>query len=198
MNFISRILTTFAVAVAIALPAGAVTPSLKIEPKPEKAVDLAYIGTWKAPAHYEIPRLPVAEAEDDADMAFIVDLLEHARTFTGTRYRRGGKKPGGFDCSGFTSYVFRQFGLTLGASSRDQYRQGEQVAEGELRPGDLVFFSGRAGGKRTVGHVGIVTEVDADGAFRFIHSSCGSGVIESRSGEPYYSRRYIGARRMSF
>ncbi|MGM9804070.1 MAG: C40 family peptidase [Muribaculaceae bacterium] len=125
----------------------------------------------------------------------IRELLDYAATFKGTRYRRGSSSPKGFDCSGFTSFVFKKFGYELNRSSRTQVNNGTPVAKNELQPGDLVFFNGRAVGKR-VGHVGIVTEVKDDGKFEFIHSSNGRGVVVSSSEEPYYKRRYVGASRV--
>lgn len=124
-------------------------------------------------------------------------LVNYATSFIGLPYRRGGKTPKGFDCSGFTGYVFRTIGIRLGASSRDQYLQGEPVKTEELRPGDLVFFSGRAGGVSRVGHVGMVIDRDPDsGTVRFIHSTHRLGITVSRLDEPYYDRRYMGARRV--
>lgn len=156
--------------------------------------DLASINAWKP----EIKTLtPIIAEEEEEAPEYIADMLAFARKFSGTRYRRGGKTPKGFDCSGFTGYVFRQFGINLNADSRSQYLQGEAVSDDAMQPGDLVFFSGRTRSKSHVGHVGIVTSVDAEkGTFKFIHSSTSSGVIESRSTEPYYHNRYIGARRV--
>lgn len=126
--------------------------------------------------------------------AEIRELLDYAATFKGTRYRSGSSSPKGFDCSGFTSYVFSKFGYSLTRSSRSQINDGEPVTEKkQLKPGDLVFFNGRAVGKR-IGHVGIVTEVDtAKGQFKFIHASNSRGVTVSNSDEAYYKRRYVGA-----
>ena len=125
--------------------------------------------------------------------AEIKELLDYATTFKGTRYRSGASSPKGFDCSGFTSYVFSKFGYSLTRSSRSQINDGEKVEKNNLKPGDLVFFNGRAVGKR-IGHVGIVTEVDsAKGQFKFIHASNSRGVTVSTSEEPYYKRRYVGA-----
>ena len=125
--------------------------------------------------------------------AEIKQLLDYAATFKGTRYRSGSSSPNGFDCSGFTSYVFSKFGYSLTRSSSSQINDGDPVEKHNLRPGDLVFFNGRAVGKR-IGHVGIVTEVDsAEGKFKFIHASNSRGVTVSTSEEPYYKRRYVGA-----
>lgn len=124
-------------------------------------------------------------------------LVAFAREYIGTPYGYGRSTGKRFDCSGFTVYVFDRFGYSLPRSSREQYLVGDEVASGEWRTGDLVFFSGRAGGTRHVGHVGIVVGVADDGrGFDFIHASTSRGVIVSRSSEPYYASRYVGAKRL--
>ncbi len=119
------------------------------------------------------------------------DILAYSKKYLGKPYRYSGKGPDAFDCSGFTSFVFRNFGYRLNSSSAGQDRQLPTVAKREdLRIGDLVFFEG---GRRngTVGHVGIVSEILRSGHFRFIHASTTSGVIISSSHEPYYASRYL-------
>lgn len=125
----------------------------------------------------------------------VKDLLQEARKHMGKKYRSGGKGPSAFDCSGFSSYVYRQFGYNLSGSSSAQYYDGEEVAKNDLRPGDLVFFKGRSR-SRGVGHVGIVVSADNEkGTFRFIHASTSQGIrIDVNDG--YYSSRYLGARRI--
>ena len=126
----------------------------------------------------------------------IVDqVINYAYRFRGTPYRYGAMSPRGFDCSGFTRYVFKRFGINLDRSSRGQIFDGVRVKKTELQPGDLVFFQGRSG-RGGVGHVGIVTRVNDDNTFHFIHSACSSGVTESKNTESYYSRRYVGACRV--
>lgn len=126
----------------------------------------------------------------------IVDqVINYAYRFRGTPYRYGAMSPRGFDCSGFTSYVFKRFGIDLDRSSRGQIFDGVRVKKSDLQPGDLVFFQGRSG-RGGVGHVGIVTRVNDDNTFHFIHSACSSGVTESKNTESYYSRRYVGACRV--
>jgi len=125
----------------------------------------------------------------------INQLLSYAYGFYGTPYRYGAMSPRGFDCSGFTSYVFKQFGIQLNRTSRGQINDGVRVKKNDLQPGDLVFFQGRSG-RGGVGHVGIVTRVNDDNTFHFIHSACRSGVTESKNTETYYNRRYVGACRV--
>lgn len=125
----------------------------------------------------------------------IDDLLKEASTHLGKRYVWASKGPNTFDCSGFTGYVYRQFGYTLGASSRDQYTLGKSIDRKNLRRGDLVFFTSRRSG-RNVGHVGIVWEANNEtGDFKFIHASTKGGVRISEF-EGYYVNRYIGAKRI--
>lgn len=133
----------------------------------------------------------------ESKSSFVDKLLSTAYQYIGVRYRRGQSSPSGFDCSGFTSFVFKQQNINLTRSSRSQFTEGEPVASvTELRKGDLVFFGGSGGG-RNVGHVGIVTEVDPNaGSFKFIHASTSSGIKVDDSKQAYYSRRYIGARRI--
>lgn len=113
-------------------------------------------------------------------------VVRTARQYLGTPYRYGGASPRGFDCSGFTMYVYRQTGVVLPRAVRDQYRTGRQVAARRLRPGDLVFFNTR--GKR-LSHVGIYVGDD-----RFIHAPrTGKRVSYASLSKPYWRRHYVGA-----
>lgn len=133
---------------------------------------------------------------DNYDVASMENLMDEAFSLIGTRYQRGAMGMGAFDCSGFTSYLYDQMGIKLNRTSRAQYTQGEAVDNSNLQTGDLVFFSSPHSG-RGVGHVGIVVDYDPmNGNFSFIHASI-KGVKVSQSNEPYYSRRYIGARRIT-
>lgn len=123
------------------------------------------------------------------------DLLTEARSHIGKKYVWATKGPNTFDCSGFSSYVYRQFGYTLSPSSKVQYTQGEKVEKGDLRKGDLVFFQGRSG-TGGVGHVGIVVDVDEDGNFSFIHASVRKGVTITNGNESYYAKRFLGGKRV--
>jgi LysM repeat protein len=100
-----------------------------------------------------------------------------------------------FDCSGFASYVYSNFGYQLKRSSAEQAEQVGKVELSELKTGDLVFYSGRSKSRR-VGHVGIVVSTKENGKFDFIHSSVQSGIVISNSDEAYYSARYIKAGRV--
>lgn len=124
------------------------------------------------------------------------DIINYANRYLGKPYRRGGRGPNAFDCSGFTSFVFSHFDTRLGASSRDQYRQGVAIETSEVSPGDLLFFSSRRSGK-TVGHVGIAVNVSPDGKISFIHAAIRGGIrVDTYPDGGYYSHHYIGARRV--
>lgn len=126
----------------------------------------------------------------------IVDeLLEFALDHQGIPYRHGACGSGAFDCSGFTSYVFREFGISLSRTAGGQFKNGTKVDKSNEMPGDLVFFSGRKGGSR-IGHVGIVLESTGGTGFYFIHASCRRGITVSHSSETYYRRRYLSACRI--
>ena len=131
--------------------------------------------------------------------AQVADLLiEEAYRHIGTPYRYGARGPKAFDCSGFTSYVYRKFGYALSNSSRDQARDGRAV-EGtyaDMQKGDIVIFGARAS-RRTVGHVGIFIEMSEDGQdFTFIHAATHGGITVSHITEEYYAVRFLGARRI--
>lgn len=124
-------------------------------------------------------------------------LVDYAQRFLGVRYRHGAKGPSAFDCSGFTSYVFNNFGLSLSPSSRAQGVQGHAVDKSDVMVGDLMFFSGRRGGK-IIGHVGMVIDVDQEsGMIKFIHAATKTGVeIQSFPDNGYYSKRFLQFRRV--
>ena len=119
------------------------------------------------------------------------EIVNFGKQFIGVRYQFGGRTPRGFDCSGFTVYVFRNFGITLNHTSATQDTQFPTVyRQQDLRVGDLVFFEGRTRNGR-VGHVGIVSEVRPNGTFRFLHASVSQGVTVSNSTEQYWAVRYL-------
>lgn len=111
-----------------------------------------------------------------------------ALSLRGVPYRNGGADPSGFDCSGFVQYVYAQHGLALPRTVTQQFGLGAR-ASGPLRPGDLVFFSTVSSG---ASHVGI-----ALGGDEFVHAPSSTGEVRvERVSSSYWSRRYIGARRL--
>ena len=120
------------------------------------------------------------------------ELIQFAKSLLGTPYVYAGMSPAGFDCSGFTSYVFGAFGIRLERVSSDQAKQGIEILKENLKPGDLVFFDTN-GGHSVINHTGIFI---GDG--KFIHASSGTSryVIISDLTTGYYSENYITARRI--
>jgi cell wall-associated NlpC family hydrolase len=130
-------------------------------------------------------------AENPASEAAIArqSLTETALEFLGVRYRHGGTDPAGFDCSGFTQYVFARHGLALPREVRDQFRAGTPVDRDELRPGDLLFFTTTAPG---ASHVAIALDGN-----QFVHAPSSTGVVRVEAlAARHWSHRYVGARRI--
>ncbi|MCR1897654.1 NlpC/P60 family protein [Irregularibacter muris] len=109
-------------------------------------------------------------------------IVSTARHYLGTPYRSGGSTPAGFDCSGFTSYIYRQYGINIPRSSGAQGGFGARVSKSELKPGDIVVFPG---------HVGIYV-----GGNSFIHSpSPGKSIQITSLNNAYFKNRFISGRR---
>ena len=115
------------------------------------------------------------------------NVVNYAEKFIGNRYVFGGMSPSGFDCSGFTSYVYKSFGINLPRTASGQAGVGQPVSESNLAPGDLVLFETYEKG---ISHVGIYV-----GNRQFIDAS-NKGVGFSNLGDNYYRTRYRGARRI--
>jgi peptidoglycan DL-endopeptidase CwlO len=111
-------------------------------------------------------------------------VVRFARHFLGIRYVYGGTSPrGGFDCSGFTRFVYGHFGIALPHYSGAQFARGSRVSRAGLRPGDLLFFNG-------LGHVGMYI-----GGGRFIHAPHSGTRVSIARLSGWYSGRFDGARR---
>ena len=108
----------------------------------------------------------------------------------GVPYRYASSNPSiGFDCSGFVSYVFRNFGVKVPRSSREFNLAGSPIKLENAKVGDILVFTGSNARKRVVGHVGIIAEIEK-GTIHFIHSSSGKarGVTISTLDKHYRSR----------
>ncbi|MCI7734234.1 MAG: C40 family peptidase [Dysosmobacter sp.] len=120
-------------------------------------------------------------------------IVSFAKQYLGTRYSYGGASPSGFDCSGFTMYVYKQFGYSLPHTATGQWQSGigtKVYNIGALQAGDLVFFNdpSRNAGK-ACSHAGIYI-----GGGQFIHSSSSksNGVIISDLTSGYYNTYFVG------
>ena len=138
----------------------------------------------------ETPLTPGASVGDSS-------IVDFARQYLGTRYAYGGAAPGGFDCSGFTMYVYKNFGYSLPHTATGQWKSGYGTriySISELQPGDLVFFCdpSRSNGK-ACSHAGIYV-----GGGQHIHasSSRSGGVIISDLTSGYYNTYFVGGIRL--
>ena len=137
-----------------------------------------------------IPSLDYGAASASSNGSAMVAL---AQKYLGTRYVYGGASPKGFDCSGFTMYVYSQFGISLPHTATGQWQSGKGTrvySISALQPGDLVFFNdpSRNAGK-ACSHAGIYV-----GGGQFIHasSSRSQGVIHSTLLSGYYNTYFVG------
>ncbi|MHB1651170.1 MAG: C40 family peptidase [Desulfitobacteriaceae bacterium] len=129
----------------------------------------------------EVPNVPASRGGSDA-----TGIVSRALSLQGIPYVFGGTSRNGFDCSGFTQYVYSNSGVSLPRTSYSQFGVGSAVSRDQLQPGDLVFFTTYTKG---ASHVGIYI-----GGGRFVHAS-DSGVRTTSLSESYYASRYVGGRR---
>lgn len=117
-------------------------------------------------------------------------VLNYAAQFLGVPYVYGGSTPSGFDCSGFTSYVFKNTVGSIPRVAQAQYDATTRVSRDDLLPGDLVFFGSSTS---SISHVGIYV-----GSNQFIHAPSTGDVVKYSSLTGSYATRYQGAGRVIF
>ena len=116
-------------------------------------------------------------------------LVGTALDLRGIRYREGGTDPQGFDCSGFTQYVFARYGVALPRAVREQFTIGREVRD-NLAQGDLLFFTTAEPG---ASHVAISV-----GGDQFVHAPSSTGVVRvEHLSARYWAQRFLGARRLT-
>jgi cell wall-associated NlpC family hydrolase len=118
-------------------------------------------------------------------------IVKFAQKHKGAQYVWGGESPNGFDCSGFTWYVYSHAAnMEIGRTEDEQWKHGRSVSRGALQPGDLVFFENTF--EHGLSHVGIFVS-----GSNFIHAENEStGVVISSLDSDYYRSHYAGARRL--
>ena len=132
---------------------------------------------------------PAARPPSGARRVDAYALVGTALALQGAPYRNGGSDPNGFDCSGFTQYVFAQYGVALPREVREQFQLGKSIDARDIAPGDLVFF---ATTDRSASHVAIIV-----GGDQFVHAPSSNGVVRvERLSSSYWSGKYLGARRL--
>ena len=120
------------------------------------------------------------------------DVVAYSKTLIGVPYLYASSDPSaGFDCSGFITYVFNHFGISVPRSSVDFTNVGSEIHYTEAKPGDLILFTGTDSTIWVVGHMGIVVN-NEEGKLEFIHSTSGKakGVVIT-SFESYYKSRFV-------
>lgn len=118
------------------------------------------------------------------------EITRHAKKYIGVKYKYAGKSPKGFDCSGFTGYVFEKFDIELSRSSQVQSITGKKIALNKAQKGDLLFFGKR--GK--INHVALIVANSSKG-IEVIHSTSSKGVmVQNVSQSDYWEPRIMFAR----
>ncbi len=125
-------------------------------------------------------------------------VVNYAKKQIGVKYVYAGNTPKqGFDCSGFTKYVFSNFGYNVPRRSVDYGSTGKKINVKECKKGDILLFTGRNKSKRVTGHVGIVVS-NSTGTIKFIHASSSRGIVISDMNVKYYKERILGVRRIIY
>ena len=149
------------------------------------------IAGQKASTASSTPRPKATTPAPAANLTLGQKIVDFALGYLGYDYVYGGASPSGFDCSGFVTYVYKNFGISVTRTASGQFRDnGVLVDRSELALGDLVFFS--SNGMKGVTHVGIYIGDD-----EFVHASRpGIGVVISRLDSSYYTKGWWGAKRL--
>jgi cell wall-associated NlpC family hydrolase len=124
----------------------------------------------------------------------ITNVISHAKSFEGTRYKYGGTTKRGMDCSGLIYTAFLEEDIPMPRTSRAMSLKGERLYIKEVSRGDLLFFETNKN-KKVINHVGLVVDVNEEHIY-FIHASTSSGVIISSLSENYWNGHFVMARRI--
>ena len=120
------------------------------------------------------------------------DIVAFAKEHLGANYKYAGRNPKGFDCSGFTHFVMKNFDISVSPQSSSQAVEGARKAIKDVKPGDLVYFTRTKGGR--IFHVALVTSNTNEGV-KVIHSTTSKGVrIDNIHKSSYWSTKIAGAR----
>ena len=124
-----------------------------------------------------------------AEAATPTQLTQEASKYIGVKYVYGGTSVNGFDCSGYTQYVYKQLGLSIPRTALSQWEAGTAISKANLSVGDLVFFNTTG---RVASHVGIYLGND-----QFIHAGSSTGVTIASINSSYWAPKFNGGRRVT-
>lgn len=173
-----------------------------LRPKRNRERDLAHRDVKRTPPKTAPTSAPRAKSSRDRRPAEVgpalkgeerlrAEIESYAEGFIGRPYQYGARGPSSFDCSGFTSYVLKQFDISLLTSSMSQAKQGRSVDTRNAKPGDLVYFANSDG---RVNHVGIVV-ANGDDGLEVVHASTSRGVVRDNvTNSDYWAPRLAGVR----
>lgn len=118
------------------------------------------------------------------------DIVQYGQQFMGVPYVWGGTTPNGFDCSGFTQYIYKnEAGISIPRTTDQQYQIGTSVAKSDLQPGDLIFYANTY--KKGISHVGVYA-----GNNMVLNATTSRGVDLVSMDNPYWGPKYAGAKRV--
>lgn len=140
-----------------------------------------------------LPEQSIATLYPCSDAISPDSVMQFAQTLLGTPYREASSDPlYGFDCSGFVSYVFKNFNFNVPRSSTEYYNAGERVALEDAKPGDVILFTGtKTHHPHSIGHMGIICCNDG-GEIKFIHSTSGKErAVTITDFNDTYKRRFV-------
>ena len=154
--------------------------------------------TSKRRRHHEeatlvLPEPSIATLYPCSDAISPDSVMQFAQTLLGTPYREASSDPlYGFDCSGFVSYVFKNFDFNVPRSSTEYYNAGERISLEDAKPGDVILFTGtKTHHPHSIGHMGIICCND-DGEIKFIHSTSGKEhAVTITDFNDTYKRRFV-------
>lgn len=134
---------------------------------------------------------PLASHKTEAASATVGEVvINYGKKFMGVRYVFGGTTPSGFDCSGFTQYIFKNAaGISLPRTAEQQYNVGKAVSKSDLEVGDLVFFKNTY--KAGISHVGVYA-----GGNMVLNATSSQGIALVSLSNSYWGPRYAGAKRV--
>ena len=130
--------------------------------------------------------------KESSSMKVRLEIADFGKKFVGVNYKYAGQSPAtGFDCSGFTSYVMKGFGVTISPASAAQAITGNRVALDRAQPGDLLFFGDN---EKKIQHVALIVKNDKSG-ITCVHSTTSRGVmVENVNKSTYWEPKILFAR----